>query len=96
MQVISGYQKPIGIDPNDTVVFYDDKSNLWASIGLWALEVYGHEDTRLLDGSWVYWEANGLPISTSSEEITKSDYKFTKNPNLNLIIYLKKKIIDII
>ena len=75
----------IGIEPDDTIVFYDDISNLWASRGLWALEVYGHEDTRLLDGSWVYWEANGLPISTSNEEITKSDYKFTKNPNLNLI-----------
>ena len=56
----------VGINENDTVIFYDGNSNLWASRGLWALEVYGHKDSRLLDGAWVYWSENDYPISTDS------------------------------
>jgi thiosulfate/3-mercaptopyruvate sulfurtransferase len=75
----------VGIKENDTVIFYDGNSNLWASRGLWALEVYGHEDSRLLDGSWVYWSQNNYPISTEAPSISESSYKFTASPNTNLI-----------
>ena len=34
----------LGIEPSDTVVFYDSNSNLWASRALWAMDVYGHSD----------------------------------------------------
>ena len=75
----------VGIGENDTVIFYDGNSNLWASRGLWALEVYGHEDSRLLDGSWTYWSENGYPISTDSPSISKTNYKFSATPNSDLI-----------
>ena len=75
----------VGINENDTVIFYDGNSNLWASRGLWALEVYGHKDSRLLDGAWVYWSENDYPISTDSPSISESNYKFTSSPNTNLI-----------
>ena len=75
----------LGIEENDTVIFYDGNSNLWASRGLWALEVYGHEDTRLLDGSWNYWSQNNLPISTEKVTAEKSDYNFSGNPKSSLI-----------
>ena len=75
----------VGINENDTVIFYDGNSNLWASRGLWALEVYGHKDSRLLDGAWVYWSENDYPISTDSPSISKSNYKFTSTPNTNII-----------
>jgi len=75
----------VGIKENDTVIFYDGNSNLWASRGLWALEVYGHNDSRLLDGAWVYWSENDYPISTEKPSISESNYKFTSSPNTNLI-----------
>ena len=75
----------IGINKEDTIIFYDGNSNLWASRGLWALEVYGHEDSRLLDGSWNYWSENNFPTSTDSGSIEKSDYKFSGNTNSQLI-----------
>lgn len=75
----------IGINEEDTIIFYDGNSNLWASRGLWALEVYGHEDSRLLDGSWNYWLENNYPTSTDSGSIEKSDYKFSGNANTQLI-----------
>lgn len=82
---ISKALSEIGINNNDTIIFYDGNSNLWASRGLWALEVYGHNDTRLLDGSWNYWSENGFPISTEKASIKKSDYSFSGEPKSNLI-----------
>jgi len=82
---ISKALSEIGINNNDTIIFYDGNSNLWASRGLWALEVYGHNDTRLLDGSWKHWSENGFPISTEKASIKKSDYFFSGEPKSNLI-----------
>ena len=75
----------LGIESSDTVVFYDGFSNLWASRALWALDVYGHGDTRLIDGSWNYWSANELESSTETPEVTASSYAFTGEPNLDII-----------
>ena len=75
----------VGINEDDTVIFYDGNSNLWASRGLWALEVYGHEDSRLLDGSWNYWSENSFPTTSESVSVEKSDYKFSGNINSSLI-----------
>ncbi|MEC7837740.1 MAG: sulfurtransferase [Chloroflexota bacterium] len=75
----------IGINENDTVIFYDGNSNLWASRGLWALEVYGHKDTRLLDGSWKYWSENGFSTSVEKTKIKKSEYTFSGEPKYSLI-----------
>lgn len=82
---ISSALSSIGINENDTIIFYDGNSNLWASRALWALEVYGHEDSRLLDGSWAFWSESDFPVTTEIEKITKSDYKFNGTPNNNLL-----------
>ena len=75
----------LGIETDDTVVFYDGFSNLWASRALWAMDVYGHQDTRLLDGAWSYWSANGLETSTDATEVTASSYVFTGAPDTSII-----------
>ncbi|NQW18626.1 MAG: sulfurtransferase [Chloroflexi bacterium] len=75
----------IGIESDDTVIFYDSNSNLWSSRALWALDVYGHDDTRLLDGSWGYWDANSYAKSTEVPAVTASSYSFSDSPNLALI-----------
>jgi thiosulfate/3-mercaptopyruvate sulfurtransferase len=75
----------LGIEPSDTVVFYDSNSNLWASRALWAMDVYGHSDSKLIDGSWNYWSANELNTSTDVPEITASNYAFTAAPDLSII-----------
>ena len=74
-----------GATPNSTIVFYDGNSNLWSSRGLWALEVYGHNNTKLLDGVWGKWESEGREISTSSPDEKSSNYKFSSPINSSLI-----------
>ena len=74
-----------GATPNSTIVFYDGNSNLWSSRGLWALEVYGHKNTKLLDGVWSKWESEGREISTSPPDPKSSNYKFSSSINSSLI-----------
>ena len=75
----------VGATPESTIVLYDGNSNLWSSRGLWALDVYGHENTKLLDGVWGKWESEGKEISTSVPEEKSSNYKFKSSPNNNII-----------
>ena len=75
----------VGATPESTIVLYDGNSNLWSSRGLWALDVYGHENTKLLDGVWGKWESEEKEISTSVPEEKSSNYKFKSSPNNSII-----------
>ena len=45
----------LGINRDDTVVFYGDRGNRWACFALWVFELFGHPDTRILDGGREGW-----------------------------------------
>ena len=53
-----------GVTASRRVVVYDEKSGIRAARAFWALEYFGHEHTRLLDGGFTAWQAAGHPIST--------------------------------
>ena len=53
-----------GVDASRHIVVYDEKSGMRAARAFWALEYFGHEHTRLLDGGFGAWQAGGHPIST--------------------------------
>ena len=55
-----------GIGRDDTVVFYGDNFNWWAAYALWVFTLFGHEDTRLLDGGRQKWTAEGREMTTGS------------------------------
>ena len=83
---ISAKLSSLGISPEDTIIIYDHIKNLWSTRLLWTLEVYGHEDARMMDGSWGVWSAEGKTVSTESPSISSTSYKFTKAKNESLII----------
>ena len=74
-----------GITPESTIVFYDGNSNLWSSRGLWALEVYGHKNTKLLDGVWGKWESEGKEVSNDVPQEKSSNYEFSSPADNSLI-----------
>ena len=75
----------IGATADTTIVFYDARGSIWGSRGLWVLSVYGHEDTRLLDGDFPLWESEGRQVSTAASSRAAAEYAFSSDPNEDII-----------
>lgn len=63
-----------GISRDDTVVFYGDNFNWWAAYALWVFTLFGHGDTRLLDGGRQKWIAEDRELSEEVPERLRTDY----------------------
>ncbi len=63
-----------GIGPDTTVVFYGDNFNWWAAYALWVFSLFGHDDTRLLDGGRQKWVAEGRQMTTDKPSPERVDY----------------------
>lgn len=63
-----------GISRDTTVVFYGDNFNWWAAYALWVFGLFGHPDTRLMDGGRQKWVAEGRPMTTDKPDRPRSDY----------------------
>lgn len=55
-----------GVTAARHVVLYDEHSGIRAARAFWALEYFGHEHTRLLDGGFGAWCAAGLPVTAEA------------------------------
>jgi thiosulfate/3-mercaptopyruvate sulfurtransferase len=67
-----------GVDTSRHVVVYDEKSGMRAARAFWALEYFGHDRTRMLDGGFGAWQAGGHPIS--SAPVTPQSTSWTGQP----------------
>jgi thiosulfate/3-mercaptopyruvate sulfurtransferase len=63
-----------GIDRDHTVVFYGDNFNWWAAYALWVFHLFGHPDTRLMDGGRKKWIEEERPLSLDVTERSPTEY----------------------
>ena len=63
-----------GIKPDDTIVFYGDNFNWWATYALWVFSLFGHRDLRILDGGRAKWIAEGRPVTKDVPDRAKTTY----------------------
>ncbi len=63
-----------GISRDSTVVFYGDNFNWWAAYALWVFSLFGHPDTRLLDGGRAKWQEEGRELTTEVTTREPTDY----------------------
>lgn len=52
-----------GVTADRPIVVYDEQSGMRAARAFWALDYFGHAQTRLLDGGFGAWQAGGHAIS---------------------------------
>jgi thiosulfate/3-mercaptopyruvate sulfurtransferase len=67
-----------GIDNDTTVIFYGDKNNWWATYALWVFELFGHANTRILDGGRKKWVDENRTLTREATVAKKSAYKALK------------------
>jgi thiosulfate/3-mercaptopyruvate sulfurtransferase len=53
----------LGIGDETLVVAYDDYNHMFAGRLAWALQYYGHDAVRVLDGGWARWVDEGRPAT---------------------------------
>jgi thiosulfate/3-mercaptopyruvate sulfurtransferase len=53
----------LGIRRGDTIVFYGDKNNWWATYAFWVFRLFGVPNLRIMDGGRARWEAEGRPMT---------------------------------
>lgn len=56
--------RELGVNEGDTVVFYGDRNNWWATYAFWVFRLFGMENLRVMDGGRTRWEEEGRPMTT--------------------------------
>jgi len=69
-----------GIANDDTVVLYGGNNNWFASYAYWYFKLYGHEDTKLLDGGRKKWELDSRELVEEVPQRPQTSYT-AKAPN---------------
>jgi len=63
-----------GIGPETTVVFYGDKSNWWACYAFWVFQLFGHTNTKIMNGGRKKWIEEGRDLTKDIPEYPAIDY----------------------
>lgn len=63
-----------GIRNEQTIVIYDNTEYKDAGRVFWVFEVYGHKSVKLLNGGFILWQKNKLPVSRETVNVSPSDY----------------------
>lgn len=77
-----------GIGPETTVVFYGDNFNWWAAYALWVFSLFGHGDTRLLDGGRAKWIAEGRSVTTEVTLRPSTEYPVRKRDDRKIRAFM--------
>ena len=62
-----------GVDPETTIVAYDDTHGVFAARFVLTALAYGHENVRLLDGDFTAWR-RAHPVTTDEPHVEETDY----------------------
>ncbi len=91
-----------GIGRDTTVVFYGDKANWWATYALWVFALYGHDNTRIMDGGRDLWIAQGRELTREPARREPVDYPVVQRDDRTLrafrddvLAHLGKPLIDV-
>ena len=64
-----------GIANDTTVVFYGDKNNWWATYAFWVFHLFGHSNTKILNGGRKKWIDEGNELSKDVPTYPATVYK---------------------
>jgi thiosulfate/3-mercaptopyruvate sulfurtransferase len=78
------FAEELGIDDDTLVIAYDNSMGLYAARLWWALNYYGHDSVKIMNGGWRKWLREGKPI-TAEVAFPIGEFKFTAESNSTLI-----------
>jgi thiosulfate/3-mercaptopyruvate sulfurtransferase len=63
-----------GIDNHTTIILYGDNNNWFAAWAFWQLQIYGHQDVRIMNGGRKKWIAESRELSTEKPAFPAKTY----------------------
>ncbi|MCG8480840.1 MAG: hypothetical protein MI724_17230, partial [Spirochaetales bacterium] len=63
-----------GIEPDSTLVLYDDSGLVPSARWFWILEKFGHKNVKLLNGGIIRWKELGLPLERGEPDPESKTY----------------------
>jgi len=89
----SALMSRLGISRDTTVVIYGDANNWWAAYALWVLELFGHQDVRLVDGGRAAWVAEDRELTRDVPEPQTSQYPVVQRDDAQIRAF-KSDVLD--
>jgi len=83
-QGFSALMSSKGIGRDDTVVFYGDNFNWWATYALWVFRLFGHEDVRILDGGRQKWLDEGRELTRDVIDRAPASYPIVERDDATI------------
>lgn len=77
--------RSIGINNDDRVIIYDDKSGMFASHAWWVFRHLGHENVQVLNGGFHHWQAINGALDQSTPDITSQGNFTAQESDFNLV-----------
>ena len=81
----------MGIDSDANVIAYDGSGSLYAARFWWALNYFGHENVKVLNGGWSKWFAEARPSQKGEPDMNLGAIqrsKFITNVNSDIVCSL--------
>jgi thiosulfate/3-mercaptopyruvate sulfurtransferase len=63
-----------GVKNDDTVILYGDNNNWFAAYAFWVLQMYGHQNLKLMDGGRKKWLDENRPTTKDAPSVTPTSY----------------------
>jgi thiosulfate/3-mercaptopyruvate sulfurtransferase len=63
-----------GISAETTVILYGDNNNWFACYAFWQMKLYGHRDTRIMNGGRKKWLADNRPLTKDAPKCPSTTY----------------------
>ena len=57
-----------------------------------SLDVYGHKDWRVLNGTWTSWDAAKKPVTKDVANRPATQYAFTAQPNTKIVVNMEQMV----
>lgn len=73
-----------GIGPDTRVLFYGDKNNWWACYALWVFELFGFNNTAIINGGRQKWIDEGRELSKDVPSYPATDYHAPERDDLKI------------
>jgi thiosulfate/3-mercaptopyruvate sulfurtransferase len=72
-----------GVSNDTTIVLYGDSNNWFATFAFWLLNLYGHQDTKLMNGGRKKWIDEGRTVTQETVAYPKASYR-AKDPDASI------------